>query len=241
VNFSEFAVVDFQASSLQTDFFMKRFHPLFAVLTFALTYNLSTAIAQIPTTTSQVRELIAKSRSKDTKTSDAANDALSKLDSRSLPALVSILKNGQPCEQVMSAQLIFKLDPKNSEIVPVMTKVTRGVSLRTLFNFEEEMMCRRAASYVLARSAEGLRVLARLLSEGDEWEKHNAIFALDELTETTDYPVDIIPAMKEIIPEIAKATKAKDQVLSEMADEVLGQIARGSNAELRAVAQKYNR
>jgi hypothetical protein len=83
--------------------------------------------------------------------------------------------------------------------------------------------------------------LARLLSEGDEWEKHNAIFALDELTETTDYPVDIIPAMKEIIPEIAKATKAKDQVLSEMADEVLGQIARGSNAELRAVAQKYNR
>ena len=220
---------------------MKRFHPLFALLlTLAVTYNLPTAIAQAPTTASQVRELITKFRSKDTKTSDEARDALSKLDSRSLPALVSILKNGQPCEQVMSAQLIFKLDPKNSEIVPVMTKVTRGASLRTLFNFEEEMMCRRAASYALIHSAEGIRVLARLLNEGDEWEKHNAIFALDELTETTDYPVDIVPAMKEIIPEIAKATKAKDQVLSEMADEVLGQIARGSNAELRTLAKKYN-
>jgi hypothetical protein len=220
---------------------MKRFHPLFAVLTFALTYNLSTTIAQVPTSAKQLRELIAKSRSKDTNTSDEAKDALSKLDSSSLPALVSILKNGQPCEQVTAAQLIFDLDPKNAEIVPVMTKVTRGVSLRTLFNFEEEMMCRRAASYVLTHSAEGIRVLARLLNEGDEWEKHSAIFALDELTETTDYPTDIVPAMKEVIPEIAKATKAKDDVLSEMADEVLGQIARGSNAELRVLAKKYNR
>lgn len=220
---------------------MRRLYPLFALLALALTYNLPTAIAQLPTTASQVRELLAKSRSKDTKTSDEAKDALSKLDSSSLPALVSILKKGQPCEQVMSAQLISDLDPKNSEIVPVMTKVTRGVSLRTLFNFEEEMMCRRAASYVLAHSAEGIRVLARLLNEGDEWEKRSAIFALDELTETTDYPADIVPAMKEVIPEIAKATKAKDDVLSEMADEVLGQIARGPSAELRAVVKKYNR
>jgi len=45
--------------------------------------------------------------------------------------------------------------------------------------------------------------------------------------------------MKELIPEIAKATKAKDRVLSEMADEVLTQIARGSNAELSAIAKKY--
>jgi hypothetical protein len=36
-----------------------------------------------------------------------------------------------------------------------------------------------------------------------------------------------------------KATKAKDRVLNEMADEVLGQIARGSNAELSALAKKY--
>lgn len=219
---------------------MKRY-PLFAVLTLALTYNFPTAIAQTPTTVSQIRELIAKSRSKDRKTSDEANEALSKLDPNSLPALVSILKGGEPCEQVMSAQLISNLDPRNSDIVPVMTRVTRGASLRTLFNFREEMMCRRAASYVLVRSAEGIRVLALLLNEGDEWEKHNAIFALDELTETTDYPPDIVPAMKEIIPEIAKAKKAKDQVLSEMADEVLGQIARGPNAELRALAKRYSR
>lgn len=220
---------------------MKHLLRLFAMLTLALTCKFPSAIGQIPTTASQVRELIEKSRSKDTKTSDEARHALSQLDLRSLPALVTILKNGHPCEQVTTAQLIFHLDPKNPEIVPVMTKVTRGGSLRTLFNLEEEMMCRRAAAYSLVHSGEGIRVLTRLLSEGDEWEKQNAIFALDELTETTDYPVDIVPAMKEIIPEIAKATKAKDQVLSEMADEVLGQISRGPNAELSALAKKYSR
>jgi len=62
---------------------------------------------------------------------------------------------------------------------------------------------------------------------------------LDDLTETSNYPEGSIPAMKELIPEIAKATKAKDRVLSEMADEVLTQIARGSNAELSALAKKY--
>jgi len=197
------------------------------------------AVAQQPPNADQIRKLIAQSHSKDLKTSDDANEVLSRLDQRSLPALVSILKKGQPCEQVESACLILNLDPKNPEIVPVMADVTRGGSLRTLFHLEEEMMCRRSAAYVLARSAEGIRVLTHLLKKGDVWEKQTAIFALDDLTESSDYPAAIIPAMREIIPEIAEAAKAKDRVLSEMADEVLSQIARGPSPELSALAKKY--
>ena len=99
-------------------------------------------------------------------------------------------------------------------------------------------MCRRAAAYVLALSADGISVLTRLLKEGDTWERQTAVFALDDLTETSNYSDGSIPAFKELIPELAKATKAKDRV-SEMADEVLGQIARGANAELSALAKKY--
>ena len=40
-----------------------------------------------------------------------------------------------------------------------MTKVTRGASVRTLFHLQEEVMCRRAAAYVLALSADGIPVL----------------------------------------------------------------------------------
>ena len=99
-------------------------------------------------------------------------------------------------------------------------------------------MCRRAAAYVLALSADGIPVLTRLLKEDDLWERQTAIFAFDDLTETSNYPVGGVPAMKEAILEIAKATKAKDQTLSEMADEVLAQIARGANTELSALAKK---
>jgi len=217
---------------------MKRFKLFLFVLVFLAVSNLSVAVAQQPTA-AEIRKLIAKSRSKDLKTSDNANDALSKLDAKSLPALVTILRKGEPCEQVEAAHLIFNLDPKNPDIVPVMTNVTRGASLRTLFHLEDEMMCRRAAAYVLALSAEGVPVLTRLLREGDTWERQTAVFALDDLTETSNYPDGSIPAFKELIPELAKATKAKDRVLSEMADEVLGQIARGANAELSALAKKY--
>jgi HEAT repeat protein len=182
---------------------------------------------------------MANSRSNDLKTSDDARQALSKLDAKSIPALISILKKGHPCEQVDAAHLIVDLDSKNPDIVPVMTAVTRGASLRTLFHPQEEMMCRRAAAYVLALSADGIPVLTRLLKEGDLWERQTAIFALDDLTETTNYPDGSIPAMKELIPQIAKATKAKDRVLSEMADEVLGQISRGANTELSSLAKKY--
>ncbi len=98
-------------------------------------------------------------------------------------------------------------------------------------------MCRRGAAVVLAFSADGIRVLTQLLREGDLFERESAIFAFDELTETSNYPEDSSQAMREAIPAIARATKEKDKTLSCMADEVLGQIARGSNDELSKLAR----
>lgn len=210
----------------------------FSVLLSVLALSLP-IIAQQPKTEVEIRRLIANSHSNDLKTSNNAEQELSKLDVKSLPALISILKKGNPCDQVAVAKLIMNIDPKHPDIVAVMTKVARGASVWTLFHLQEEAMCRRAAAYVLALSAEGIPVLTRLLKEGDSWERQTAIFALDDLTETSHYPEGSIPAIKELIPEIAKATKAKDRVLSQMADEVLTQIARGSNTELRALAKKY--
>ena len=224
---------------MQVNWRMKRNCLNFFLLLLSLLALCPPIVAQQPKTEAEIQKLIANSHSNDLKTSDTAKQELSKLDAKSLPALVSILKKGNPCDQVAVAGYIIELDPKNSDIVPVMTKVTRGASVRTLFHLQEEAMCRRAAAYVLALSAEGIPVLTRLLKEGDSWERQTAIFALDDLTETSNYPEGSIPVMKELIPEIAKATKAKDRVLSEMADEVLTQIARGSNAELSALAKKY--
>lgn len=217
---------------------MKRFISFFATLAL-LALLLSPALAQQPKTEADIRDLISKSRSKDVKTSDAAEEALSKLDRNSLPVLTSILKKGNPCERVAVAQWFIENDRNNKDLVPAMTQVATGGSLRSLFHLQEEMMCRRAAAYVLGLSADGIPVLTRLLREGDTWERQSAVFALDDLTETSNYPDGSISAFKELIPELAKATKAKDHTLSCMADEVLGQIARGENPELSAIAKQY--
>jgi hypothetical protein len=192
-----------------------------------------------PKSEAEVRTLIAKSRSKDLKTSDEARDALSKLDVKSLPALTSILRKGKACERIAVAQWFIENEPNNKNLVPAMTEVATGGSLLSLFNLEEEMMCRRGAAMVLAFSPDGIRELTRLLKDGDLFERQSAIFAFDGLTETSNYPEGSVSAMKDAIPAIAKAAKSKDRTMSCMSDEVLGQIARGANAELSVVAKHY--
>ena len=192
-----------------------------------------------PKNEAEIRALIKRSRSKDLKVADEANQALSKLDANSLPALTMILKKGKACEQVEAAKLIVDLDPNNKDLVPALTEIARGGSILSLFNLQEEMMCRRGAAFLLAFSTDGIHALTRLLREGDLFERQSAIFAFDELTETSNYPKGSLQAMEEAIPVIAKATKDKDKTMSCMADEVLGQIARGSNDELSKIARKY--
>ena len=218
----------------------KRFKTFIALLPLLVIAGSTPSVAQDrPKTETEIRALIAKSRSKDLKTSDDAREALSKLDSKSLPALTSILKKGKPCERVAVAQWFIENDRNNKDLVPAMPQVATGGSLLSLFNLQEEMMCRRGAAMVLAFTTDGIRVLTRLLKEGDLFERQSAIFAFDELTETSNYPEGSVPAMKEAIPAIAKTAKEKDQTMSCMSDEVLGQIARGTNAELSELARQY--
>ncbi len=214
---------------------------LVAVLFVLCGFTLGLAQGSSPSSEAEIRALLKESHSKDLKTSDEADEEFSKLDTRSRPALTSILKKGKPCERVAVARWFIEFDPNNKDLIPAMTEVATGGSLRSLFNLQEEMMCRRGAAYVLALSADGIRVLTRLMKDGDLFERQSAIFAFDDLTETSNYPEGSLPAMKEAIPAIARSTKEKDKTMSCMSAEVLGQIARGSSDELSKLAKSYLR
>jgi hypothetical protein len=71
------------------------------------------------------------------------------------------------------------------------------------------------------------------------WERQSAIFAFDELTETSNYPDGSLQIMKDAIPVIAKAAKEKDRIMRNMGGEVLEQLSGGANDELSALARKY--
>src|SRR6266536_3554737 len=167
----------------------------FVIVTLVTAFASSVAQETRPKTEAEIRAIIAKARSKDLKTSDEGQEALSKIDVKSLPALTSILKKGKPCERIAVAQWFVTFDPNNKDLIPAMTQVATGGSLRSLFKLEEEMMCRRGADFLLGLSADGIRVLTRLLKEGDLFERQSAIFAFDDLTETSNYPEGSVPAM----------------------------------------------
>jgi hypothetical protein len=172
----------------------------------------------------------------DQEASEKVAQELLKSRSQTFPVLLDILKDGKGCiERRAAAQFLVENDPKNEAVVAPLVAISKG---RTLLSSEEELLCRRGATFLLAFSTAGIRALTGLLKDKDIFVRRGAIFAFDELTETANYPEGSIQAMKEAIPVIAAARSENDNVLSDMADEVMGQIVRQGGRELSDAAKK---
>jgi hypothetical protein len=188
-------------------------------------------------TEAEIRALIKKSHSKDYEVADEANENLSKLSIKDVPTLILILRRGETCERTGSAQLIVDLDRGNKNLIPVLIELSKG---GTASSSDEDLICRRGATFLLAFTTEGIRVLTRFLKEGENlFIRQSAIFAFDELTETANYPEGSLGAMKEAIPIIAESGKLDDEVMKNMSNEVLWQIVRQGGEELSKIAKQY--
>lgn len=183
----------------------------------------------------ELRALINKSRDKDYKVADRANETLSKLDVKAIPTLTGILQKGKTCERIEAAKIIIDLNPRHKDVVPVLVNLSKG---RSIFSSEEDLLCRRGATFLLAFYPEGIHTLTEFLKDKDIFVRRSAIFAFDELTETSNYPEGSMQAMRDAIPVLAETSKDKDKILSEMADEVLGQIERSGIKELSDTAKR---
>ena len=198
-----------------------------------------TCLAQEPNSISEadVRALIKESLSKDRKAAYEANRKLSELTVRDLSVLFAISKKGSTCERMKAAQAIIGLDKENKMIIPDLVELS---SEGNASSSEEDLLCRRGATFLLAFSTEGIRVLTGMLKDGENlFIRRSAIFAFDELTETGHYPEGSLEAMKAAIPVIAGSRKIDDEVIREMSNEVLWQIARQSNKDLSTIAKKF--
>lgn len=178
----------------------------------------STCLAQEPKSISEaeVRDLIKKSLSKDYKVADEANQSLSKLTVRDLSILGAISKRGSTCERMKAAQAIVDLDRESKTLIPVLVQLSTGGNGSSS---EEELLCRRGATFLLAFSTEGIRVLTGMLKDGKNlFIRRSAIFAFDELTETANYPKGSHEAMKAAIPVIAESMRLDDEVMQNMSN-----------------------
>ena len=186
--------------------------------------------------TTQIRSLLSKASDKNDEVSEPARQALSKLGRSAIPVLVDIVEKGNGCrERTAAANFVIDIDPGNEAIVPALVEISKG---RTMFSSEEELLCRRGATFSLAFSVAGIKALTQLLTDKDLFVRRSAIFSFDELTETANYPDGSLPAMKDAIPVIAKATKDDDGVMNRMAEEVLSQIIGRGDEELSKAAKQ---
>ncbi|HEV7698724.1 MAG TPA: hypothetical protein VGO43_00700 [Pyrinomonadaceae bacterium] len=194
-----------------------------------------------PKTEAEIKKLLHDLQNDDANISNPADKELSSLDRSYLPLLKKLIVKAKACDGLRAAQVYLEINKNdNREIVPELVQLTTGGNLLSLFNLEQEFMCRRGAAYVLPLSADGVRALTKLLDKGDQWERETAIFAFDDFTETNDYDdPNIVDAMKEAIPAMGKGVRSKHQVISEMCNEVLSQIIRHSTPELQALAKQY--
>jgi hypothetical protein len=215
------------------------FRIVYSIVTLLFLSFFSDSLAQQPGITSEkeVRSLIQASLSKDYKVADEAISKLSKLTNRNIDVVLRVLHRGPPCERTKAAQIVVHLDRDNKELIPVLIELSTGGRESSS---EEELLCRRGATFLLAFSVKGIRVLTGLLKNGENlFIRRSAIFAFDELTETGNYPEGSLEAMKEAIPVIAQARELDDDVMQNMSNEVLWQIIRQGDKDLSPIAKKY--
>jgi HEAT repeat protein len=187
-------------------------------------------------TEADIRLLLKNRRSEDLKLSDEAGDAMSKFDERDIPTLMNIVRKGRTCERVDAAAIIvIELDRKNKDLIPMLVELAKG---RSIFSSERDLMCRRAAAFLLAWSPEGIRILTGFLKEKDMFVRRSAMFAFYEHTEGTNFPADSTQAWIDAIPFIVEASNDRDEILKTTADEVLDRFIEKGGDELSKATKK---
>lgn len=116
--------------------------------------------------------------------------------------------------QMGLAKLVIDADVENEEALAALRNIVKDRN--------EDPLTRQYAAFPLIRSDKGIAILIGFLRDQDTLVRRIAIFASDELTEQNEIPASFNPA----IPILKELLKDEDQIVRDMAEEVLGQIKR---------------
>lgn len=164
---------------------------------------------------SEINALIKQIADEDADTRGAALDKILEIGQPAVPFLIKQLSDRKKTVVLLTAQALLQIDSNNEDALSALLKILRS----------GEGMIERGAAFAMASSPKGIRMLADLLEDKKTFIRRSVVFAFDDLTER-DLAPDELQAMNYAEPKLKKATNDKDQTVSEMADEVLGQLGR---------------
>lgn len=200
------------------------------------------AMASVPAARTEhsedVSAFLSALKSEDEEEADKAVEAIQALGKSTVPVLVEYVANEFDCRgRVRALFIIYEFDPRNAAgVSAALDVVTKGCALSA----REDWMQRLSAGMYLAGSGPGLRILGDLLRHRRTAVRRIAVFVFDERAETMK---DVSPAMaeatKEALPNLYQAARDKDQVVREVACEVLEELASASQSDVAAEAGAF--
>ena len=164
---------------------------------------------------SEINALVKQIGGEDDDKRGATLDKLVEIGQPAVPFLTEQLADRKKTVILWTAQTLLQIDTDNQAALAALLKVLRN----------GEGMTERAAAFAMASSPTGIRTLADLLEDKNTFIRRSVVFAFDDLTER-DLTPDELKAMDYAEPKLKKAVGDHDQIVSEMADEVLGQFGR---------------
>ena len=168
-------------------------------------------------TPAEIKKLVKQLESQDEKLLEAAFDGLVKAGRLAVPFLAARLSHKNADVRLGTALILFKIEPENNDAIAALNALLRDE--------RESEAFRRAVAFTLAGSAAGIGLLGDALANGDAFLRRSAVFAFDDVTER-DLTAEDLAAFKSIEPLLQKAVRDKDEVVSRMASEVIGQLKR---------------
>lgn len=164
---------------------------------------------------SEINALVKQIADEDADKRGAALDKILEIGKPAIPFLTKQLSDRKKLVVLWTAQTLLQIDTNNQDALSALLKILKS----------GEGMTERAAAFAMASSPTGIRMLADLLEDKNTFVRRSVVFAFDDLTER-DLSPDELKAMDYAEPKIKKAVNDKDQTVSEMAEEVLGQLGR---------------
>ncbi len=181
-----------------------------------------------PKSEAEIRILIKKTLNKNTDIADEARNILINLDTNSIPIFISIMsKKGDLCERVEAARTVLGLYLIKKEVASPMISplVDIVVSNSVPSNSQMAKNCRYIAADLLPYSSDGIRALTQLLKHKSLFVRQTAISVFGDIREEGDAPKDSLQALQEAIPVIASAAREKNEIMKNMAYEVLNNLS----------------
>ena len=172
---------------------------------------------QIKSTASggEINNLVRQVADKNPDKRGEALDKLSEIGQPAVPFLIAQLSDKRKLVVVWTAQTLLEIAPDNQEAVSALLKILKS----------GKGLTERSAAFAMTSSTSGIRQLADLLEDKNTFIRQSVAFAFDNLTER-DLSPEELKAMEYAEPKLKNAVNDKNEIVSDMASEVLNQLGR---------------